>query len=593
MQPAAPSAVSNRLLGARSLIVLGVLLVLALITGGGYAIRLVARRTETAVLVHARNLHDCDGMAEAYQRKLAAWRGYLLSRDPALLGERDAADALMQQKLDLMRVRLRGEEAGLLRAVERARGAHERASHEIELQMRAGMDLDSIARSWTAVGLPLSDDARAAVRELQGALERRHAHAEVDAETAERLGFIVLAGITIGVVLLGGIGGLVLARGARERQRAEARVQEEMAARVVAETAARHEAESARNFYGALLDELPIGFIAAEAPSGRVLHVSANAAPILRGSAAAEERDVSASWETASHLDGRAYVPADLPLARALRGEVVRREEVRTAEGRIIVCSAAPIRGDDGEVVAAALAFTDATAERDAEAERELFLGALGHDLRNPLNAISMSASSMSGDQTADERTRRKGARIVRAADRLLRLFDQLLDFVKSRHGGLPIQTSLCDLHDIAREVIATIEPGSPDTTLRLERKGRGIGNWDRDRISQVLQNLIGNAVQHGENGAPVVVRITDCDGASCIEVINHGPPIPQHLLPHLFEPFRRGQSGTGLGLGLYVAHAIVTAHGGTLEVESGETTTFRARLPADATPAAAAAAPA
>jgi signal transduction histidine kinase len=98
--------------------------------------------------------------------------------------------------------------------------------------------------------------------------------------------------------------------------------------------------------------------------------------------------------------------------------------------------------------------------------------------------------------------------------------------------------------------------------------------------MTQVMQNLIGNAIQHGETGAPVVVRISDSGSEAFLEVVNRGPPIPRHLLPHLFEPFRRGSHGAGLGLGLYIAHAIVIAHGGTIDVESHETTAFRVRLP-------------
>jgi signal transduction histidine kinase len=111
--------------------------------------------------------------------------------------------------------------------------------------------------------------------------------------------------------------------------------------------------------------------------------------------------------------------------------------------------------------------------------------------------------------------------------------------------------------------------------------------------MAQVITNLVGNAVQHSPEGTPVRVGSRGRDGEVLLEVHNEGPPIPAEVLPTLFEPFRRGRSTGGggmgsVGLGLYISRQLVEAHGGTIQVrsEQGEGTTFTVRLPRSHPPA-------
>ena len=115
------------------------------------------------------------------------------------------------------------------------------------------------------------------------------------------------------------------------------------------------------------------------------------------------------------------------------------------------------------------------------------------------------------------------------------------------------------------------------------------MGTWDQDRLAEVLSNLAGNAIQYATLETAVTVRVlADGEAAVIVEVINQGDPIPADVLPFIFEPFRRARqrerSPSGnLGLGLYIAHQIVLAHGGTLDARSFDgTTTFAIRLPRD-----------
>jgi signal transduction histidine kinase len=207
------------------------------------------------------------------------------------------------------------------------------------------------------------------------------------------------------------------------------------------------------------------------------------------------------------------------------------------------------------------------------EAERELFLAALGHDLRNPLQSIKISAD-LALRQGLPEPTARTVGRMASSADRMGRLIAQLLDFARARSGrGIPVELARVELTDVVREVVDEFEPTcrARGCTVEVDVDDNPVGLLDRDRLIQVVQNLIANAVEHGVRSQPIQVRIrAEKAGYTSLEVCNAASPIPPELLAHLFEPFRGGRStGKGLGLGLFIAHQIVAAHGGTIEVRS------------------------
>jgi signal transduction histidine kinase len=136
----------------------------------------------------------------------------------------------------------------------------------------------------------------------------------------------------------------------------------------------------------------------------------------------------------------------------------------------------------------------------------------------------------------------------------------------------------------VCEEAIIEIRAGEPDAVLQLHVSGDLRGEWDADRLAQVVSNLIGNAVQHG-GGTPVTLTGNEDGDAVTLAVHNGGLPIPPDVLPFVFEPLARG-NGEGathsIGLGLYIARAIVSAHGGDIRVSSSADagTTFTMRLP-------------
>ena len=233
----------------------------------------------------------------------------------------------------------------------------------------------------------------------------------------------------------------------------------------------------------------------------------------------------------------------------------------------------------------------DAARERAEEGERqlravaefrEMFIGILGHDLRNPLGAIVLSAATLLRRDRLDEQDAKTVARIIRSSQRMTRMITQLLDLTRARlGGGMPIDPKPTDLREICGNVVEEF-----DAPIQLEVEGDMTGTWDEDRLAEVLSNLAGNAAEYAASGTDVIVR-AHADGPEVVvEITNQGEPIPADQLPFIFEPFRRGKprapSKTGnLGLGLYIADQIVRSHGGTLHAHSDDgTTTFAMRLP-------------
>jgi hypothetical protein len=216
---------------------------------------------------------------------------------------------------------------------------------------------------------------------------------------------------------------------------------------------------------------------------------------------------------------------------------------------------------------------------------REMFIGIVGHDLRNPLGSIGMAAGLLLRRGHLDEQDGRVVARIVHGSQRMSRMITQLLDLTRARLGdGLPIEPKPTDLREICRNVVDEFE-----APIDLEVLGDVTGTWDPDRLAEVLSNLAGNAVEYATPGTAVVVEAREDGAEVVVEVRNQGHPIPADVLPFIFEPFRRAQQrekskAGNLGLGLYIARQIVLSHGGTLDAHSVDgTTTFVMRLPRDA----------
>jgi phosphoserine phosphatase RsbU/P len=226
--------------------------------------------------------------------------------------------------------------------------------------------------------------------------------------------------------------------------------------------------------------------------------------------------------------------------------------------------------------------------QKKIEELREQLIGIVGHDLRSPLSSIVMGADLMLKRGMLHDLDAKVTARIARSAERMSKIISQLLDFTRSRlGGGMRVDPRPADLAEICAQVMAEAETAHPDLSLTFETDPDVLGVWDRERLAQVVSNLVGNAIAHGKAGGTVRVVLRNEGEAVTLSVHNEGPAIPAELLPAMFDPFRRqarrtSRNSDGLGLGLFICRELVAAHGGDISVQSTDEagTTFTVRLP-------------
>ena len=229
----------------------------------------------------------------------------------------------------------------------------------------------------------------------------------------------------------------------------------------------------------------------------------------------------------------------------------------------------------------------DLLEERGLAVLREQFIAVLGHDLRNPLSAI-ITGASLLDDQPLDKNGTLMLSIIRESADRMAELIENLMDFARARMGaGLFLTRRSVLLESVLTNVIDELRTSHRDALIESELVLPDPIDCDPARISQILSNLLANALTHGSREHPILVKAETRDTAFELSVTNHGRPIPPEIVPTLFQPFTRetaGASQQGLGLGLYIAAEIAKAHGGTLSVESSdERTCFTFRMPMNA----------
>jgi signal transduction histidine kinase len=378
------------------------------------------------------------------------------------------------------------------------------------------------------------------------------------------------------------------------RQYAQAEVALEQAQRA-------HEALSlseARN--RAVLSSLTEGVMLIDT-AGRLELANGSATRLLRLSLdeLAGSADPPADWKILRE-DGSVCPREESPPWRVLATRVAQRDQIlgiRRGDDPVawLSVNAEPVYQADGAtLVGVVTSFFDITRDKQRADFEQHLLGIVSHDLRNPVSAVSLSASALLRNRNLDPRLRKTFERIEAAAARAQRLIADLLDFTQARlGGGIPLERREADLHDLVVRAVEEVQLTHPGRQIVLNELGDGKGAWDEDRLAQVVTNLLRNALQHGEPDKPVHLTIDGDDEDVSIRVHNAGAPIPADKLSHIFEPMSRasrdkGQGGRSVGLGLFIVRHIVRAHGGSVDVQSHPSTgtTFTVRLPRLATPA-------
>lgn len=226
---------------------------------------------------------------------------------------------------------------------------------------------------------------------------------------------------------------------------------------------------------------------------------------------------------------------------------------------------------------------------------RQMFLAILSHDLRNPLNCIRMATQLVS--RTKDDPDSVEALSMIETSTQAMtRLITDLIDFTLSGLGrAMPLHRGPVDLKELCLEVLDAYRTTNPGRRLHFHSEGDVTGVWDASRLRQVVSNLVGNAIQHGSPHGPVDLSLalegsTPEGSTVMLRVHNEGAPIPQDVLPTIFDPLVRfatresaaRRSPGSVGLGLYIVREIVVAKGGTVEVASTaqDGTTFTVRIP-------------
>ena len=203
---------------------------------------------------------------------------------------------------------------------------------------------------------------------------------------------------------------------------------------------------------------------------------------------------------------------------------------------------------------------------------RDQFIAVLGHDLRNPLASIDAGAQSLQR-RIEDERSKQVLKLMRDSVTRMSGLIDHVLDFARGRFGGgMRVERQTVDLQPVLTQLIDEARAQHPGRAIETRFDLATPASCDPNRVTQLLSNLVGNAISHGAPDQPVIVTARTDANALELAVSNGGEAIPDSIRAKLFQPFYRGKetaSGGGLGLGLYIAAQIAEAHGGTLAVNS------------------------
>ncbi|MGJ7545393.1 ATP-binding protein [Variovorax sp. LT1R16] len=223
---------------------------------------------------------------------------------------------------------------------------------------------------------------------------------------------------------------------------------------------------------------------------------------------------------------------------------------------------------------------------------RTELMAMLGHDLRDPLQSIAMAARLLGKEAETDGSTGtstggRMGRRIQASSTRMARMISQVLDMSRLQTGsGLDIHRTEVDLTGLLDDLLDEMRTAHPGVQVIREAPPTLLAQVDGDRMAQVFSNLIGNARQHGAPGESIIVQLSHHDGQATLDVRNVSPPIPPETASQLFNAFKRREQHNprnrdGLGLGLYIAQAVVSAHGGHIGYAHAEPfVVFSVRFP-------------
>ncbi len=354
------------------------------------------------------------------------------------------------------------------------------------------------------------------------------------------------------------------------------------------------ELEDERRRLEGTIDQLPEGVFVA-APDGRVLRANRALGELLgihfeAGSNYREQIEGRVTWLE----DGQPVPWDDLPTERARRGVAVRGAQLtvlRPDESRRdLLVNALPLFGAGGGIDEIVIVAADVTALKELDRAKDEFISIAAHELRNPLAGLKGYTEILlrqSSQRGYDPETVRILETTNRLADRLNAMVGRLLDVSRLELGRLELVRQPTDLAALSREIAESLQLTTEQHRIVVDADPTHVtGEWDADRLRQVLNNLVGNAIKYAPGGLISIILRREGEQADLF-VSDQGPGIPPEQQARLFGRFRQAgrtarERAGGLGLGLYLAKGIIEAHGGLIGVESepGQGATFWFTLP-------------
>jgi phosphoserine phosphatase RsbU/P len=347
--------------------------------------------------------------------------------------------------------------------------------------------------------------------------------------------------------------------------------------------------------YKDLFENAPCGYLTI-GPDGRITKVNAT---LAAWTAFEADKFIGRRLHQFLNMAGRIYYETHIAPLLRMQGffnEFALDFETAAGERLPVIANAAERRHADGTLLFTAVVVIKATdrrryerqlvdsrselqkglaTERETAELREQFIAVLGHDLRNPLAAISAGARILQRSGALREHKELRVLDMINTTvTRMSDLIDNVLDFARGRlGGGITLNRNANrPLEPVLEQVVDELRTASPQRVIETSFAITDPINCDRTRIGQLASNLIGNALTHGAPDQPVRVGAKTEGGEFKLWVANAGDPIPPAAMEKLFEPFFRGDvrdSRQGLGLGLHIASKIAQAHGGRIDVTS------------------------
>ncbi len=268
---------------------------------------------------------------------------------------------------------------------------------------------------------------------------------------------------------------------------------------------------------------------------------------------------------------------------RALRASVLRLWTQATHHTQVPAADVTRFNEAVDEAIAESVTYY----AREVDRWRHIFLGVLGHDLRNPLNAILLT-SELIAQQAVSAPVATAAQHLLRAGTHMRELLDKLLVYNRTQLGtGFNVDRTDVDLAQTCREEIELLKTSLPAASIRFDAPPSLRARCDPERIREALGNLVVNAHKYGTRGSEIRIELMEAESGAELAVSNAGEDIAPETLNQIFDPLKRSHVTEGeservsLGLGLFVVRQIALAHGGDIETESaGGTTTFRIHLP-------------